>query len=94
MYVSVVSRNCHNFGTGNTAKQISKSIIIQETKLSKTAVDEYVNFALHRSTGNKNVRPCFAMLLHSDVRVLLPTLCLRLATNQFGAGCEKLRRKK
>ena len=34
------------------------------------------------------------MLLQSDVRVLLPTLCLRLATNQFAAGCEKLRRKK
>ena len=34
------------------------------------------------------------MLLQSDARVLLLTLCLRLATNQFAAGYEKLRRKK
>ena len=34
------------------------------------------------------------MLLQSDVRVLIPMLCLRFATNQFAVGCEKLRRKK
>lgn len=71
-------------------QQISKSIIIQETKLSKTAVDEYVNFVLHRSTGSKNVRPvlqccCTAMFAFYYPRSV--TVLQQISLPQVAKSC-------